>query len=394
MPQEPLVTIGLEQLVASPPPALKNQRLGLLCNAASLDRRLVHSAQCLHDCFGDGLRALFTPQHGFYAEKQDNMIESTDRRDPRWNIPVFSLYSHTRQPSSQMLAEIDTLLVDMQDVGTRVYTFIYTMSYCMEAAKQYGKKMIVLDRPNPIGGALIEGNCLMPEWGSFVGRYPIPMRHGLTIGEIARLFNEAYGIGCDLEVIPMAGWRRDMYFTETGLAWTAPSPNMPTPTTAIVYPGQVIWEGTNVSEGRGTTQPFEIFGAPYLNTHRILEFIGGDRLEGAVLRPMEFEPTSNKWRGEICHGFQLHITDARQFRPYRTSLQLLQAILQLHGDRFVFKLPPYEYEFERRPIDLILGDGGIAARLAAPEPLSAIELDWEKGLRAFRSQSKKYFLYR
>jgi uncharacterized protein YbbC (DUF1343 family) len=388
-----IVTLGLEQLARSALPSWTNRRIGLLCNSSSLNSRLIHARQYLYDFLSNGLGALFTPQHGLFAEKQDNMIESEHRHDPLLGIPVFSLYSQTRRPTLEMMKAIDVLLVDLQDVGTRVYTFIYTLSYCMEEARRCGKKVVVLDRPNPIGGNLIEGNCLRPEWHSFVGRYPLPMRHGLTIGELALLFNDAFGIGCDLEVVPMQGWHRDMLFWDTGLPWVAPSPNMPTPATALVYPGQVIWEGTNISEGRGTTQPFELFGAPFLNTSHILDTLGGPDIPGGLLRPLEFEPTAQKWRGQICHGFQLHVTDPHEYRPYRTTLSLLQAIIRHHRDNFAWKSPPYEYEYHKQPIDLIIGDGDIRRELEKLVPLATVEGRWTNELDAFDKMRRKYFLY-
>ncbi|MCJ8500810.1 exo-beta-N-acetylmuramidase NamZ family protein [Desulfatitalea alkaliphila] len=384
---------GLEKLVAAPPADLQKARLGLLCNSASVDHRLVHAARLVQACFGTRLVQLFSPQHGLFAERQDNMIESDHRRDPWLHLPVHSLYSETRRPTAAMMTPIDVLLVDLQDVGTRVYTFIYTLSYCMEAAKRFGKKVVVLDRPNPIGGQLVEGNCLVSEWASFVGRYPIPMRHGMTIGELALMFNDAFGIGCDLEVIPLEGWQRRMLFEQTGLPWVAPSPNLPTPASALVYPGQVIWEGTNVSEGRGTTQPFEIFGAPYLSPEKIMAHLKDTSLPGVVLRPMEFLPTANKWQGEVCRGFQLHVTDPARFHPFRTGLALLQAILYHHADAFRWKQPPYEYEYERLPMDLILGDQTIRTRLAGMTPVMALEATWQAPLAQFRALRERYLLY-
>jgi uncharacterized protein YbbC (DUF1343 family) len=387
------ISLGIEQLIQSRPTDLEDQRLGLLCNTASVDRQLVHSRQRLQQQYGDRLTCLYCPQHGLFAEKQDNMIESGHRRDPLLDIPVFSLYSHTRIPTREMFDPIDILLVDLQDVGTRVYTFVYTLSYCMEAARQYGKKVVILDRPNPIGGVLVEGNCLNPAFRSFVGRYPIPMRHGLTIAELARLFNDVYGIGCDLGVIPMKGWRRGMRFADTGLAWIAPSPNLPTAASAQVYPGQVIWEGTNLSEGRGTTQPFELFGAPFIEPVRILEHVDEDAVTGAILRPTEFEPTSNKWQGQLCRGFQIHVTDPDRYQPYRTSLVLLQAVLTCHADRFQWKPPPYEYEYERMPIDLITGDSAIREGLVARIPVAELEAAWREELQAFDQMRRAVFLY-
>ena len=390
---KPSVTLGLEQLIQSPEAALGGRRIGLLCNAASLDSRFVHARRLLQDWAGDRLCALFTPQHGLYGEKQDNMIESEDRSDPMLNIPVFSLYGKTRIPTRKMFDAIDTLIVDLQDVGTRVYTFIYTVSYCMEAARRFGKAVVILDRPNPVGGIQLEGGCLKPEWQSFVGRFPIPMRHGLTMGELALMFNDAFEIGCQLKVVPMRGWRRTMLFTDTGLPWVAPSPNLPTAASAMVYPGQVIWEGTNVSEGRGTTQPFELFGAPYLAPDRLLNHLGTREMDGILLRPLEFEPTSNKWQGQPCRGFQMHILEARALRPYRTALRLLEAVLACHKEAFAWKDPPYEYEYHKLPIDLILGDDSIRKHLEAGESIQSLEISWKNELEAYDKLRQKYLLY-
>jgi uncharacterized protein YbbC (DUF1343 family) len=387
------ISLGLEQLIAAPPAYMKNARLGLLCNNASVDTRLAHSRQRLSDAFPGRLAALYSPQHGLFAEKQDNMIESDHRKDPLLGIPVYSLYSRTRIPTREMFEPIDILLVDLQDVGTRVYTFIYTLSYCMEAARQYGKKVVVLDRPNPIGGQAVEGNCLTEAMRSFVGRYPIPMRHGMTVGELARLFNVTYAIGCDLDVIPMQGWQRGMLAGDTGLAWIAPSPNLPTPVSALTYPGQVIWEGTNVSEGRGTTQPFELMGAPYIDPYRLLDAVDAPSMEGGFLRVVEFEPTANKWQGEICRGFQIHVTDPIAFKPYRAGLALLQAVMRRHRDSFQWKAPPYEYEHDRMPIDLILGDQHLREELAAMVPLGTLESRWQAALIAFQRQRQACLLY-
>jgi uncharacterized protein YbbC (DUF1343 family) len=390
---EPIVQTGLERLCAAPPGWLNHRRLGLLCNAASVDRRFRHARDLLNTAWPGGLRALYSPQHGFFTEKQDNMVESDHTVDPALGIPVFSLYGQTRQPTAEMFAPIDVLVVDLQDVGTRVYTFIYTLSYCMEAARRWGKTVLVLDRPNPVGGTLVEGNCLADDCTSFVGRYPIPMRHGLTIAELALMFDRRFGIDCDLQVLPMSGWTRDMVFEDTGLPWLAPSPNLPTPAAAAVYPGQVIWEGTNVSEGRGTTQPFEQFGAPYIDPAAVLSALGGGDRSGAVLRPVTFEPVANKWSGQPCRGFQIHVTDRGRYRPYATSLKLLQAVMQMHPRDFRWKPPPYEYEFDRRPIDLIIGDVTVRRRLAAFEPVETIAASWQADLDAFSVASRECYLY-
>ncbi|HDL07287.1 MAG TPA: DUF1343 domain-containing protein [Desulfobacteraceae bacterium] len=387
------VQTALERFIESSPEWIKGKRLGLLCNPASVDKNFIHARELINRKFPGQLTTLFSPQHGFFSEKQDNMIESEDIIDPVLNIPVFSLYGKTRKPTKKMLDSIDILIIDLQDVGTRVYTFIYTMSYCLEAAKASRKKVVILDRPNPIGGLMIEGNCLSLECSSFVGRYPIPMRHGMTIGELSFLFNNYYEIGCDLKIITLKGWKRDMYFQDTGLPWIPPSPNLPTPVSALVYPGQVLWEGTNISEGRGTTQPFEIFGAPFIDTTKIHSTLNGTGLPGVTLREILFEPTSNKWKNTLCNGFQLHVTDPSIYKPYLTTFNLLQAIIYHHKDQFKWKSPPYEYEFNRLPIELITGDKEIYHRIENLESIDEIANSWEKNLEAFIKISQRFYLY-
>lgn len=388
-----MVTLGIERLGEAAGPELAGKRLGLLCNQASTDRHFRHSRDLVRELYGPGLTCLFSPQHGFFAEKQDNMIESEHRLDPVSGLPLFSLYGEVRKPTPEMLSHLDVLLIDLVDVGTRVYTFLYTIAYCLEAAAENGKKVLILDRPNPVGGEEVEGNLLRDDCRSFVGFYPIPMRHGMTLGELALFINREFNIGCELEIIPMAGWQRAMLFVDTGLPWVFPSPNMPTADTALVYPGQVIWEATNISEGRGTTRPFELFGAPFWDCEAILATIVDTPLPGCLLRPLLFEPTSQKWAGHACAGFQLHITDPAAFRPYRTTLALLQAAALLYPDDFALKEPPYEYEYQRLPMDLILGDQALRARLLAGEAVMALEGEWAAELAAFRRRRQPYLLY-
>ncbi|MDH3825871.1 MAG: DUF1343 domain-containing protein [Desulfobacterales bacterium] len=388
------VRTGLERFLESPPKWVAGSRLGLLCNPASVDPMLNHARFLVDRRLPGKLTALYSPQHGFFAEKQDNMIESADMLEPVLKIPVYSLYGKTRIPTEEMLDPIDVLLVDLQDVGTRVYTFIYTLSYCLVAAGALNKKVVVLDRPNPINGVTIEGNCLKPDWCSFVGRFPLPMRHGLTIGELAQLFNAHFEIGCRLEVVQMQGWGRSMFYRQTGLPWVPPSPNLPSPVSTMVYPGQVLWEGTNVSEGRGTTQPFELFGAPYINPEKIVASFGAESIPGIILREIVFEPTANKWQAHPCRGFQIHIIDPDEYRPYETSLRLLQAVIQHHKKDFEWKPPPYEYETKKLPIDLIIGDGKIRSRLENMEPLESIIESWQSELQAFFEISRGFHLYK
>ena len=387
-----MIITGLENITKNPRNYLKNKKIGLLSNSASVDSMFNHASRIINKIFPNQLKALFSPQHGFYVEKQDNMVESKDIIEPVLGIPIFSLYSNIRIPEKKMFDLIDVLIIDLQDVGTRVYTFIYTISYCLEAAAQYNKKVVILDRPNPLGGVEVEGNILLNDYKSFVGRFPIPMRHGLTVGEISFMFNNYFSIGCDLEIIPMKGWKRKMFFFDTFLPWIPPSPNLCSPVSAMVYPGQVIFEGTNISEGRGTTQPFELFGAPFIKQNKIFNY-GTTKISGAVLRPVYFEPTSNKWQNQICKGFQIHVTDFKKFKPYKTSLMLLQKIIKHHKYDFQWKQPPYEYEYKKLPIDLILGDKNLRKQITDMKDINKIENSWQKELSEFKKISRKFYLY-
>jgi len=389
----PTVLTGLERLAAEPPAWLVGRRLGLLSNQASTDRHFRHARDVIQEVLPGRLTCLFSPQHGFFSEKQDNMIESGHGRDGASGLPLFSLYAEARRPTPAMFDLFDVLIVDLVDVGTRVYTFLSTMAYCLEAAAAAGKRVLVLDRPNPVGGRIVEGNLLKPAWASFVGLYPIPMRHGLSFGELALLLTRHCGIGAEVEVLPMLGWRREMFFRDTGLPWVFPSPNMPTPETALVYPGQVLWEGTSVSEGRGTTMPFEIFGAPWIDPAVVRAQLTGEELAGCSLRPLAFEPTFHKWAGRTCRGFQIHVSDPAVFRSLRLSLSLLRALMRLYPAEFACKEPPYEYEYERLPLDLILGDAAVRESLAAGATTAELETRWREELGAFEQLRADVFLY-
>jgi uncharacterized protein YbbC (DUF1343 family) len=390
---------GLEVLAATRPRWLRTRRIGLLMHQASVTRRWVSARDVLHRLCGDRLRALFGPQHGIAGELQDNMIESRHAIDGRLGIPIFSLYSETRRPTAEMLDEIDTLVVDLQDVGTRVYTFVWTVALALEACAQAGKSVVILDRPNPIGGVLVEGNGIRHGYESFVGLHSVPMRHGLTVAELASVVNARLaarpgGVGCDLAVVPMRGWRRRMRFPDTGLPWVMPSPNMPVPDTADVYPGQVLLEGTNLSEGRGTTRPFEVFGAPWLDPVAVRARVARLRLRGVVLREHDFQPTFHKWQGEVCRGFQLHVSDPGRYLPYLTALAILQAVAAEHGDRFAWKQPPYEYVTDRLPIDILTGDPAVRAAIEGGADLRALARSWRKELREFARETRTHLMYR
>lgn len=388
-----MIRIGLDRVCAAPDPRLRNKRLALLANQASTNSAFVHGRDLVQQAYPGQLTCLFSPQHGFFSEKQDNMIESDHGIDAVSGLPVYSLYGETRRPYPDMFAEVDVLLVDLIDVGTRVYTFIWTVVHCLEVAAQVGIRVMILDRPNPIGGHLIEGNVLREDCASFVGLHRIPMRHGLTMGELTMLCNIELGIHAELDVVPVQGWKRAVMFPATGYPWVFPSPNMPTFATALVYPGQVIWEGTNISEGRGTTMPFELFGAPFLDHQEVLNGLAPHDLPGCVLRPLCFEPTSGKWMGRKCSGFQIHVTDTELFRPYRTSLALMQVIHRLYPDQFAYKPPPYEYEFERLPMDLILGDALLRQALEQGVPIQELEQGWQQDLEEYRQRRQAVLLY-
>ncbi|MFQ5878365.1 MAG: exo-beta-N-acetylmuramidase NamZ domain-containing protein [Acidobacteriota bacterium] len=412
----PRVRTGLEVLARARPRWQRGRGVGLLLHPASVTPSFVSARDVIRDLCGKGLRALFGPQHGFAGEKQDNMIESAHAVDPDLDIPIYSLYSETRSPTRAMLDGIDLLLVDLQDVGTRVYTFEWTTALALEACASTGRRLVVLDRPNPLGGATVEGNLIRPGYTSFVGLSPVPMRHALTLGEFAALMNRRLaaraeqgpgrpgprgdGIGvccpglCELSVVPMEGWRRPMLFPDTGLPWVLPSPNVPSFETALVYPGQVLLEGTNLSEGRGTTRPFEIFGAPYLDPRRVRKRFESRRLPGVALREHCFEPTFNKWAGRLCRGFQIQITDAAAFRPYATTLALLQDIIAVHRDRFEWREPPYEYVTDRLPIDVLSGDPEVRDALESGGDLRALERSWRKEIAGFERESAAVRLYR
>ena len=388
-----VIMTGLEHLKEKYWKGLRGRRLGLLSNQASVDLHLRPAKEVISALLPGHLKALFTSQHGYGAEEQDNMNETDHAHDKELNVPIFSLYSDTRDPSPQMLELVDVLLIDLQDVGCRVYTFASTMLNCMKATSRSHKKVIVLDRPNPLGGIEVEGNPLKPPLFSFVGPYRLPMRHGLTMGEMAVMFKDVFQLDCELQVIPMRGWTREMLWEDTGLTWVMPSPNMPLPQTAYVYPGQVIWEGTNISEGRGTCRPFEIFGAPFLNPDEIRQDLSEENLEGFVLQSFRFKPMFNKWQGKLCHGFFIHLLNPRTYRPYRTTLMLLKAIASRYGEEFQWASPPYEYVTDQRPIDLIIGDYWIDKWLQSNLDITAIEMTWQDELNSFQELRLKYLLY-
>jgi uncharacterized protein YbbC (DUF1343 family) len=386
------VTPGITRLMGADRQLIAGRRVGVVCNPASIDAQFRLASDLLYDDPEITLKAIFGPQHGFRSDVQDNMIETPHTRDRRRCVPIFSLYSETREPTAKMLEGIDVLVIDLQDVGTRVYTYMYTMANCMRAAARRGVRVVVCDRPNPIGGA-VEGALLREPWTSFVGQYSIPMRHGLTMGELARVFNTEFGINAELEVVPMDGWRRDMYFDETGLPWVIPSPNLPTLDSAIVYPGAVLFEGTKLSEGRGTTRPFELVGAPWIDAENLAAKMNNRGLPGIHFRPVSFEPTFQKHAKQTCGGCQLHVTDRRAFKPLRTAVELIEEFHQQHPDYFAWREPPYEYEHDKEPIDILYGTDRLREAIAEGVSVGALFETWEAEEEDFRRQSGPYLLY-
>lgn len=349
------VRIGIEIFLESPRKFTGGGRVGLICNQATVTPAFQHAADLFHAHPEIELTTLFGPQHGIRGDVQDNMIETAHAIDRQTGLPVYSLYSETRQPTDEMLGNLDVLVFDLQDIGCRVYTFMYTMAYAMQSAARLGKKFVVLDRPNPINGIDIEGNVLEEGHESFVGLYPIPMRHGLTMGELALLFNSEFGIGCDLTVVPCEGWERSLYYDETTAPWVMPSPNMPTVDTAAVFPGTVFFEGTKLSEGRGTTRPFETIGAPFVDSRSLEAEMNAIGLPGVRFRAVDFLPTFQKCMGRGCGGVFLHVTDRAVFEPVLAGLALVKTLIRMYGDKFEWKEPPYEYVYDRNPFDVIAG---------------------------------------
>ena len=384
--------LGIETLIHEPPSWFRSARLGLLVNQASWTQNFEATWAVIARA-GGKISCIFSPQHGFHGEKQANMIESDHGWHDALHVPVMSLYGKERQPTQEMLQLVDVLMVDLQDVGTRVYTYGATMGLCLEAAAKQGIKFAVLDRPNPIDGHTVEGNVVHEGCRSFVGLYPLPMRHGMTMGEMAAFIARFIGLPCDLEVFPVKGWKRGDLYCETPLPWFFPSPNIPSWETALVYPGMVLLEGTNVSEGRGTTLPFHLFGAPFIDQRKLLRHLEKHSLQGVVFRPVSFEPAFDKWCGELCHGFQIHVTETRKFSPYKAGLALLQSLLESHGDDFRWLPPPYEYEWEKQPIDILIGDMEIRRKLESGAGLDELAMLWSVELKQFMDARERCLLY-
>lgn len=387
-----MVLTGLERIARGHRESVLRGRAALLTNQSGVTSTFASAAQVLSGYPGLELSLLFAPEHGLFGQAQDQVLME-ERRDPLSGLPVVSLYGRLRKPDPSHLAGIDVVVVDIQDVGSRYYTFSASMALVMEAARTAGIPVVVLDRPNPLGGETVEGNIVAEAFRSFVGPFPISVRHGMTLAELASLYNSHFGIGAALAVVPMERWERHLFWEETDLPWIPPSPNMPLPDTALVYPGTCLLEGTNLSEGRGTTRPFEVMGAPFIDPNELCRLLTGFSLPGVTFRPVFFEPTYHKWAGEKCGGLWLHVTGERIFKPFLTGIALLMAVHRLYADRFMWKDPPYEGEERLMPIDMLAGSDAVRQAVEEGKDISEIENSWAPELAAFMKVRENHLIY-
>ncbi|WMJ86950.1 exo-beta-N-acetylmuramidase NamZ family protein [Anaerocolumna sp. MB42-C2] len=364
---------------------LNGKRVGLVTNPTGVNQNMRSTIDILKE--NSNLVRLYSPEHGVRGDRQaGEKVE--EYIDDKSGVPVYSLYGKNKKPPKEYLEDVDILAFDIQDVGSRLYTYISTMSYCMQSCAKYGKTFLVFDRPNPIGGETVEGNLIKEGFASFVGLHPIPYRYGLTIGELALLFQNEFEINCDLVVIPMKGWERKMFYEDTGLIWVSPSPNMPTVDTAFVYNGTCLFEGTNISEGRGTTKPFELVGAPWLPADGLAELMNEKNLTGVIFRGVYFTPAFSKHEGVLCKGVQLHITNRQSFCPVKTGIYLLEAVMELSGKEFAFTK---SYTEKGKPmIDYNTGSDYIRRHKINPE---LVYQEWCREAEEFAYRKKKYHLY-
>ena len=378
--------LGVEVLLDEQIDLIRGRRVALVCNQASVLPDFRHVADVFAEQDKFELTTLFGPQHGIRGDVQDNMIETAHAVDSRTGIPIYSLYSETREPTEKMLENVDTIVFDMQDVGCRIYTFAYTMANCMRAAKKFGKRVVVCDRPNPITGVGVEGNVTEKE-------FEIPTRHGMTLGELARLFNEHFGIGCELEIAKMNGWRRGMWFEETRLPWILPSPNIPTVDTCVVFPATVYIEGTELSEGRGTTKVFEINDTPFIDPYKWAAALREFDFPGVAFRECYFHFSFQKWAKQTCGGVQIHVTDRNSFTPVIVGVAMIKTAYDMYSDKFEWKRDAYEYEFGKNPFDVVSGTDKLRTAIEAGEPLRNIENAWTGRLDEFKQIRESFLLY-
>jgi uncharacterized protein YbbC (DUF1343 family) len=389
-----MVITGLESILQKFPADLKGKRIGILCHAPSISGDFTHIAEHFFrrdDCL---LAALFGPQHGIHGQTQDNMIEWQSYKHPKYNVPLYSLYGEHRKPTAEMLSQIDVLVIDLQDVGARLYTYIWTVKLCLEACSEASIPVLLLDRPNPIARLPFDGPVLSKEYFTFVGGASIPLCHRMTMGEMALWIKGKYYPACDLSIVWMKNWKRNSMYNETGLPWVIPSPNMPTENTAVVYPGTVLIEALNLSEARGTSIPFELFGAPFINSEKLKKNLDARKIRGCAFRIHDFIPTFHKFKGENCFGLQIHVTDLNSFRPVCTAIEIFDAIIETSpADSLRFNLPPYEYEYKLMPFDILAGDSGMRETLINRNSIKAEQERWQSEIEIFRKEFAEFEAY-
>jgi uncharacterized protein YbbC (DUF1343 family) len=388
-----MVITGLESILQKFPVALKNKRIGVLCHAPSITRDFKHITEVFHERNDCTLSAIFGPQHGIHGQTQDNMIEWQSSLHPYYLVPLFSLYGEHRKPTPEMLNAIDVLVIDLQDVGARLYTYIWTVKYCLEACSEAGIPVMLLDRPNPVGRLPFDGPVLKKEFYTFVGGASIPLCHRMTMGEMALWLREKCYPGCDLQIAWMKGWRRFSMFSETGLPWVLPSPNMPTEKTATVYPGTVLIEALNLSEGRGTTIPFELFGAPFVKAEELKKNLDARKIDGCVFRIHGFIPAFHKFAGQYCNGIQIHVTNPSEYKPVETALEIFDAIMETSPGELQFKQPPYEYERILMPFDILSGDSLMRETLEGRKSLKEEKERWSYDINEFKKEFAEFQAY-
>jgi uncharacterized protein YbbC (DUF1343 family) len=389
-----MVLSGLDIISEKFPLEFHGKRIGVLCHAPSISRSYKHITELIADSKESTLSAIFGPQHGIYGQTQDNMIEWEGNMHPVFKVPLYSLYGKFRKPTPDMLEEIDLFLIDLQDSGTRVYTYIWTVKLCIEACSEKGIPVYILDRPNPIGKLPFDGPVLKKEFFTFVGGASIPLCHRMTIGEMSQWIKEKYYPSCNLKIIWMKGWHRNSLYPETGLPWVLPSPNLPTPGSVIVYPGTVLIEGLNISEGRGTTIPFELFGAPFIDSEKLKKILFDKNIPGCTFRIHNFIPTFNKFCGKNCNGLQIHVTDPGKYFPVVTAMEIFRAIFETSPENSLqFNPPPYEYEEKLVPFDILSGDSGMRNALINGVPVRVERERWDFEIDEFKKEFHTFSAY-
>jgi uncharacterized protein YbbC (DUF1343 family) len=389
-----MVRTGLDIINKNLPLNLRGKRIGILCHAPSIAKDFTHITDLFYNRNDCKLSAIFGPQHGLFGQTQDNMIEWEGQRHTKFNVPIFSLYGQNRKPTPEMLKEIDVMIIDLQDVGTRVYTYIWTVKLCIEACGEAGIPVLVLDRPNPIGKLPFDGPVLKKEYFTFVGGASLPLCHRMTIGEMAIWIKEKYFPFTEVNVVWMDGWKRNSLYSDTGLPWVLPSPNMPTLKTAIVYPGMVLVEGLNLSEGRGTTIPFELFGAPFVNAEKLKKNLDSRKIPACAFRVHNFIPAFNKYSGELCQGIQIHVTDTSKYYPVAVALEVFDATIETSVEGALqFSSPPYEYENELIPFDILTGDSGMRTSLINRVPIRIEKERWRDEIEEFKKEFSGFSAY-